>query len=116
MKASEIKPGMVVNMASNNDYNDIVLIVATVGKIDIQYTHFTLSDPSCELLVGTIHKDQDVGIITGAKRKSAIEEIKLGQYRRKGEVKRDLETVLLIESMDELKGENERSNSISARR
>jgi hypothetical protein len=104
MKASEIKPGMVVNMAPNNDYNDIALIVATSGKIDIQYTHFTLSDPSCELLVGTAHKDRDVEIITGDERKEIIRKIKEGQWQRKWWVEKDLETVLLIESMDETKG------------
>lgn len=101
IKAKDIKPGMALDISTRKGWPDIVIVTA-IDKADIteiEYTFFSLNNYNYGPLIGTIHGKQSVEVITGKKRKYIIEKIIKQSWKRYHEVKRDLETIKLIEAL-----------------
>jgi hypothetical protein len=101
IKAVNIQPGMIIDFKPKGEFKHICLVTATSGRIDIEYTHFSLADTYCESMIGNINRDKNVGIIKGDMRKTMLKEFLDGAFDRLHNAERDVETVRLIIAMSE---------------
>jgi hypothetical protein len=102
MKASEIKPGMVVNIKRNN-VNDFCLITAVKGRMEVEYTHLDYQDSYNGLLIGSIKGNTEIQVINGKKRQYIIDKIKEDVFRSLHDTENIIDTIRLIEAMQKKK-------------
>ncbi len=104
IKASKIKPGMVINInrkgANNRKYEDICLVTATTGHTKVNYTHLDFQDAYGGLLIGTIDGLEEVQIIKGKRRKYILDHIKNDVFRNLHDIENIIDTLRLIEAME----------------
>lgn len=95
IKAMEIKPGMVVDMGEK----DIVLVIATKGLVEIEYTHFRAHDLYMGLLIGSIDGKKTVKVVEEEEREAVIQKCLDKTYDRLHDVEKDIDTLRLIQAM-----------------
>jgi len=99
INASAIKAGMVINI-KRGKYNDIALILAKKGFTNVEYTHLSLDDAYGSAMVGSIKGTEKVKVITGAKRKYVIKQIRADVFKYLFDVEHLIDTLNLIEDME----------------
>lgn len=103
IKASQIKPGMVISTNRKwrrKEIENIFLVTATKGKVNVEYTHLNFQDAYGGLMVGSIDGEQEVRVIKGEKRKFIIEEITKDVFRNLRDIENVIDTLKLIEAME----------------
>lgn len=98
IKASEIKPGMVINIKRKNYNNDFCLVTAVSGYREVEYTHLNFQDAYNGLMIGSIKGSEKVQIITGKKRQYIINKIKDDVFRSFHDTENIINTIRLIEA------------------
>ena len=97
IKASDIKPGMVVEIIKD----DVCLVTAIKRKcVQIQYTGFYMHDACDGALVSWTHSNKKVKVIRGKKRTAFIKEIAVEVRRGIGRREEGLNSIYLIQAMD----------------
>lgn len=102
IKASKIKPGMVINvkrLSNKRVINDYCLVTAVSGHIDVDYTHLDFNDSYNGLVIGNIKGTTEVEVIVGKKRKYIIDKIKDDVFRSLHDTENIVNTIRLIEAM-----------------
>ena len=100
IKASAIKPGMVICIKRDTGWNDFCLVTAVRGKMDVEYTHLDFQDSYGGLMVGSLSGDTDVKVVSGKERKHIISKIKEDMFRYLHDAENTINTLRLIEAMD----------------
>lgn len=99
IKASEIKPGMVICVKRDTGWNDFCLVTAVRGKTHVEYTHLDFQDAYGGLMIGSLSGDTKVKVVLGKKRKSIIYKIKEDMFKYLHDAENTIDTIHLIESM-----------------
>lgn len=106
IKASQVKPGMVIGIDRGDNYGDVCLVLAiknTGGIFNrnnvLEYTHLDVNDCYFGPLVGSIRAKSTVKVITGSERKATLKKIKDQVFKSLHNVERTIDTIRLIEAM-----------------
>ena len=100
IKANEMQPGMVIGIDRGHNYEDVSLVIAKKGFVEVEYTHFDFQDSYHGAMVGTIKGKKKIKVIKGKKRRRVIEQIKSDLHKNYHDVSRNIDTVWLILAMD----------------
>jgi len=100
IKASAIKPGMVICIKRNGKFDDFCLVTAVKGKSHVEYTHLDFQDAYGGLMVGSLSGDTEVKVVTGKERKHIISKIKDDMFKYLHDAENTIDTIHLIEAMD----------------
>ena len=100
IKASAIKPGMVICIKRKSEFDDFCLVTATRGKVVVSYTHLDFQYAYGGLLVGSIKGSETVHVILGKKRKRILDRIKRDIFHNLHDVENIIDTLKLIEVME----------------
>jgi len=100
-KASNLKPGMLVDTSSEDGYEDIILITSVNYGVSLEYKCFVLADPDSGIVSGTTDFNNIFKVISGPEKTKIIEKIKNDQLDRQNNIERDLEMLHLVEAMSE---------------
>ena len=95
-----MKPGMLVQFP--NGSIDLVTAISKKLTKDIEYTHIQLVDPYWGRMIGSTERNTEVKVIQGEKKKVLIQEILEGLWKRRQDVKEEIELVELIKAMDSM--------------
>lgn len=100
IKASAIKPGMVICIKRDTGWNDFCLVTAVKGKSPVEYTHLDFQDAYGGLMVGSLDGDTEVKVVLGKERKHIISKIKDDMFKYLHDAENVIDTLHLIEAMD----------------
>lgn len=99
IKASEIKPGMVIGIDRGDNYKDTCLILAKKGFVEVEYTHLDTGEAYGGAMVGTIDGSTMVKVIRGKKRDKIIKTIKDEVFKNLHDIEYLIDMIRLIEAM-----------------
>jgi superfamily II helicase len=99
IQASAIKAGMVIAI-KRDKYNEIALVLAKKGFVNVEFTHLDYQDAYGDALVGSIQGTKKVKVITGLKRKYIIKKIKDDVFKYLHDVEHLIDMIRLIEDME----------------
>ena len=101
IKASEIKPGMVIAVQRGVNYEDACLILATTGITNVEYTYLDYQDSYGGAMIGSINGEKKVKVIVDKNRAIVIEKIKNDVFKNLHDIEQLVDTIRLIEAMSD---------------
>jgi hypothetical protein len=97
--AHSMQPGMVIAISRTRKYDDICLVIATNGFVEVSYTHLDFQDSYGGPLIGTIDGKEIIKVIRGNRRNFVIKKIKEDVFRNHRDIENTIDIIKLIEAM-----------------
>ena len=99
IKAREIKPGMVVRKLNATIKDDVALITAKKGLVEVKLTYFSNLDSYYGRVISTVKGTEKFKVVKGKKRKKILNNIIESNFKRLHDINNDIELLQLIKTM-----------------